>query len=54
MDDTDIRGELQRLARENQRLWTALDECMRDQTEAEKRLERLEKRLKPKALDSTE
>jgi|GEM_PF-4282704 len=44
-DLTWVLGELQRLARENERLWTALDECMRDQTASDKKIEKLEKRV---------
>ena len=55
MDDTDKLGRLQALERQIEKLWSAIDELMRDQVEIERRLERLEKgRLKPKAMESTE
>lgn len=42
-DDTDVRAELHRLAKENRRLWDSHDELMRDQTTAEKLIEKMEK-----------
>ncbi len=47
MDDTDLRAAILKLEAENRRLWTAMDELMRDQTSIERRLERLEKKKQP-------
>ncbi len=51
-DDTDVRGRLLALEAEAKRLWREMDNLMRDQTACEKRLEHLEKGLKPAAEGS--
>jgi len=46
VDDTNLQGRLLALEKENRRLWKSHDDLMRDQTETEKAVERLDKRLK--------
>jgi hypothetical protein len=55
MDTTDVLGRLLKLEGKIEKIFSLMDELMRDQTSIEKRLDKLEKvkRLKPPAEESS-